>query len=156
MPETRPTAQHVIATALDEIGSGFHTVHIRHVDGWSDRERHAELEFIAALDGRAGFGAGQQDALRAVTRLVDDALKSGMGVLSVVSNTPAVPGTSVAMYRVHDGRCITAEQYDAERYGPYPDAHAQAVKFRTEREQRVRWIYEPRGLRPTVFANLPR
>ncbi|MGW6290343.1 hypothetical protein [Streptomyces sp. NPDC055107] len=158
MPNIRPTAQHVIATALDNIGSGFHTLHFRHVDGWSDRERHAELEFIAAVDGRAGFGAGQQDALRAVTRLIQEAMDSGsgMGTLSVVSNTLAAPEPSVALYRVHDGRCITAEEYDVERYGDYPDALAAAVKWRAGLEHRARWIYEPRGLRPVVFASLPR
>ncbi|MFJ2225632.1 hypothetical protein ACIOFY_37020 [Streptomyces anulatus] len=155
MPE-RPTAQHVIATALDKIGSGFHTLHIRHVNEWSDRERRAELEFIAAVDGRAGFGAGQQDALRAVTRLVGEAMTTGMGVLTVVSNTLATPEPSVSLYRVHDGRCITAEEYDVEQYGEYPEVLASAVEYRADREQRARLLYEPSGLCPTVFAALPR
>ncbi|MFD4795076.1 hypothetical protein [Streptomyces anulatus] len=156
MPETRPTAQHVIATILDTIGSGFHTLHMRHIATWSVPERRAELEFIAADDGRAGFGAGQQDALRAVTRLLDDALSSGMGVLTVVSNTLATSEPSVALYRVHDGRCITAEEYHAEQYGEYPQALAAAAKNRATDEQHARLFFEPRGLRPIVFASLPR
>ncbi|MET8732237.1 hypothetical protein ABZV81_34455 [Streptomyces parvus] len=155
MPETRPTAQHVIATALDKIGSGFHTLHIRHVVEWKSVERRAELEFIAA-DGRAGFGAGQQDALRAVTELVDEAMTTGMGVLTVVSNALATPEPTVALYRVHDGLCITAEEYDTELYGDIPEALRAAAAHRARRELRARRLYEPRGLRPTVFANLPR
>ncbi|MFB7403434.1 hypothetical protein ACFCZR_24980 [Streptomyces rubiginosohelvolus] len=156
MPETRPTAQHVIATALDTVGSGFHTLHVKHVHGWSVREQRAELEFIAAVDGRAGFGAGQQDALGAVTHLVDEAMSSGIGILTIVSNTLATPEPSVALYRVHDGRCVTDEDYDVERYSECPEALAAAVRYRAEREQLARRLYEPRGLRPTVFANLPR
>ncbi|XXZ47526.1 hypothetical protein AAGT00_00900 (plasmid) [Streptomyces cavourensis] len=156
MPHTRPTAQHVIATVLDTIGSGFHTLHVRHINVWSVRERRAELEFIAAVDGRVGFGSGQQDALRAVTRLLDDALSSGMGVLTVVSNTLATPEPSVALYRVHDGRCITAEEYHAEQYGAYPQALAAAAMNRATAEQHARLLFEPRGLCPTVFAPLPR
>lgn len=156
MPDARPTAQHVIATVLDTIGSGFHTLHIRHVNEWSVRERRAELEFIAAVDGRAGFGVGQQDALRAVTRQLDEAMTTGMGVLTVVSNTLATSEPSVALYRVHDGRCITAEEYDVERYGEYPEVLAAAVEYRIDREQRARQLYEPRGLAPIVFASLPR
>ncbi|RLV64376.1 hypothetical protein STAN_7196 [Streptomyces sp. CBMAI 2042] len=156
MPDARPTAQHVIATIVDTIGSGFHTLHIRHLNTWSVRDQRAELECIAAVDGRAGFGVGQQDALRAVTRLLDDALSSGTGVLTVVSNTLATPEPSVALYRVHDGRCITAEEYHAEQYGAYPQALAAAAKNRATDEQRARRLYEPRGLAPIVFASLPR
>lgn len=154
MPE-RPTAQHVIATVLDKIGSGFHTLHIRHVDGWRVRERRAELEFIAT-GGQAGFGVGQQDALRAVTRLVYEAMFSGIGVLTVVTDSSAALEPSAALYRVYDGRCIAEEDYDAERYGDYPDALRAAEERRAEEEQRVRRLYEPRGLCPTVFAALPR
>ncbi|MFI6142375.1 hypothetical protein ACIBCC_29815 [Streptomyces griseus] len=156
MPETRPTAQHIIAAVLDKIGSGFHTLHFRHVDGWRLREGRAELEFIAALGGRAGFGAGQQDALQAVMRLVDEAMATGMGVLTVVSNTLATSEPSVVLYRVHDGRFITDEDYDAERYGDYPEALRAANRERAREEQRARRHYEPRGLRPIAFAALPR
>ncbi|MEU3137006.1 hypothetical protein ABZ691_30085 [Streptomyces sp. NPDC006854] len=155
MPESRPTAQHVIATALDTIGSGFHTLHVKHVHGWSVREKRAELVFITG-DGRAEFGAGQQDALRAVTRLVDEAMSSGIGILTIVSNTPAMPEPSVALYRVHDGRCVTHEDYDVERYSECPEALASDVRYRAEREQLARRLYEPRGLCPITAAALPR
>ncbi|MFI1532138.1 hypothetical protein [Streptomyces griseus] len=155
MPDTRPTAQHVIATALDKIGSGFHTLHVQHVHGWSVREQRAELVFITG-DGRAEFGEGQQDALRAVTHLVEEAMSSGIGILTVVSNTLATSEPSVALYRVHDGRCVTAEDYDVERYSECPEALAAAVRYRAEREQLARRLYEPRGLRPIAAAALPR
>ncbi|MFB7031015.1 MULTISPECIES: hypothetical protein [unclassified Streptomyces] len=135
---------------LDVLGAatpGLHVLHIRHVRDWSSQEQRAELLWfggttVSYLDGGA-------DAFERLTRLADEALTAGSAALTVVSNLPGMDRTElrVSLYRVQDGRCVTAEEFARERYGECPESLAVYGRHLKQREAEARRRYVPRSLR---------
>ncbi|MFB6629934.1 hypothetical protein ACFCWY_08570 [Streptomyces sp. NPDC056362] len=122
---------------------GVHTLHVAHTAEWLHREERAE--FLTFGNGRAhiAFGSGQAAALDRVVALVEEAMRCGVGTLTLVSRVPVEEELPVAVYRVHDGRCLSVAEYDVERYGDYPEALAEAERHRARRAIRARALYAP-------------
>ncbi|MET9676457.1 hypothetical protein ABZY68_25680 [Streptomyces sp. NPDC006482] len=141
-----------VLDALGATGPGLHTIHVRRVHEWLCKEKRSDLLWFGGA--MVAFGHGQREAFEELTTLVDDAMGSGIATLTIVSNLPGMDAGElvVSLHHVQDGRCVTAEAYDQERYGQYPDALAAAERHRHDREAQARALYAPRTSRVTPDA----
>lgn len=147
MSSVTPTpGELAVREAVAASGPGLHIVHVARNHDWNHEQAHAELLWFGGTMG-VHFGPGQREAYDRATALVDAALNSGIARLTVVSEVP--PGErSARIYHVEDGRCITVEEYDTERYGKYPEPLAAARRRSAELTARALHWHAPRYRRP--------
>ncbi|MER7952350.1 hypothetical protein ABTY59_33655 [Streptomyces sp. NPDC096079] len=152
MTDTAAPGLRAVLDALGAVGPGLHTIHVRRVRALLCVEQRSEFLWFGGKT--VSFGHGQREAFEELATLVDDAMSSGIATVTIVSNVPGMDAgeLAVSLYRVEDGRCVTVEQHNRERYGPHPEAFAAAEQHRHDRETQARARYAPRALRVTPDA----